>query len=58
MIMHTPDLLRIARCIAEHAAEYPTDFPAELRPVAQGCASILRFVYQLDEAPEAAVAAE
>ncbi|MEZ5953091.1 MAG: hypothetical protein R3C13_02180 [Hyphomonas sp.] len=58
MIVHTPDLLRIARRIAEFASERPNEFPRDLRPVAQGCASILRFVYQLDDAPEAVAAAE
>ncbi|MCA8898134.1 MAG: hypothetical protein KDA39_05365 [Hyphomonas sp.] len=57
MIVHTPDLLRIARRIAEFASERSDEFPQDLVPVAQGCASILRFVYQLDDAPET-VAAE
>lgn len=56
MIAHTPDLLRIARRVAEFAAERPDDFPAELKPMAQHCAAIMRHVYRLEV--EAAVAAE
>ncbi len=55
MIVHTPDLLRVARRIAEFAAERPDEFPAEMKPIAQRCAAILRNVYQLDDsATEAA----
>jgi hypothetical protein len=57
MIVQTPDLLRIARKIAEVAAENPEDFPADLLPVAKQCATILRYVYQLNDAPDT-VAAE
>jgi hypothetical protein len=56
MIVHTPDLLRIARRVAEFASENPDAFPADLKPVAQHCALILRNVYRLDE--EISVAAE
>ncbi|MFN7164340.1 MAG: hypothetical protein ACK4P2_05920 [Hyphomonas sp.] len=56
MIVHTPDLMRIARKLAEFAADFPADCPAELKPVAQHCALILRNVYRLDE--EITVAAE
>lgn len=56
MIVHTPELMRIARRIAEFASGCPGEFPAELKPVAQSCALILRNVYRLDE--EITVAAE
>lgn len=56
MIVHTPDLLRIARKIAEFASDNPEDMPAELKPMATHCALILRNVYRLDE--EITVAAE
>ncbi len=57
IIMHAPDLLQIARKIAEFASENPSEFPAELAPVARRCASILRIVYQLND-DDAASAAE
>ncbi len=56
MIVHTPDLMRIARRIAEFASDNPEEFPGEMKPVAQHCALILRNVYRLDE--EITVAAE
>ena len=56
MIVHTPDLMRIARRVAEFASDNPGEFPAELKPVAQHCALILRNVYRLDE--EVTIAAE
>lgn len=56
MIVHAPDLLRIARRFAEFAAERPDEFPAELKPMAQHCAAIMRHVYRLEDAE--AVAAE
>lgn len=56
MIVHTPDLLHIARRIADFAAQRPEEFPAELKPMAQHCAAIMRHVYRLED--EAAVAAE
>lgn len=56
MIVHTPDLMRIARRVAEFASDNPEAFPAEMKPVAQHCALILRNVYRLDE--EITVAAE
>ena len=57
MIVQTPDLLRIARRISEFAVEQPDELPEDLRPVARTCAAILRYVYQLNDAPET-VAAE
>lgn len=57
MIVQTPDLLRIARRIAEIAAEDPENLPEDLLPVAKQCAAILRYVYQLSDAPDT-VAAE
>ena len=57
MIVQTPELLRVARHIAECAADHPGEMPEELRPVARKCAAILRYVYQLNDAPEP-VAAE
>jgi hypothetical protein len=56
MIVHTPELLRIARRLAEVAAENPDAIPADLKPVVQHCAMILRRVYQVDDDP--AIAAE
>ena len=56
MIVHTPDLMQIARRVAEYALNNPDDLPAELKPVAQHCAAIMRHVYRLEDA--AAVAAE
>ena len=61
MIACTPDLLQTARQIADFHQDNPDGFPTELRQVAQRCASILRFVYELNEADEkqsASVAAE
>lgn len=51
MIVHTPDLLRVARRVAEFAGEHPDRMPEELRPVARSCAAILRYVYELNDAP-------
>jgi len=56
MIVHTPDLMGIARKIAEFASANPNELPLEMKPVAQQCAMILRDVYRLDE--EITVAAE
>ncbi|CAN0569006.1 hypothetical protein [Hyphomonas sp.] len=53
MIACTPDLLQTVRQIADFCQEKPDDCPSELKQVAQRCASILRFVYQLDDATEA-----
>ena len=61
MIACTPDLLRVVRNLSEFAAENPDEFPTELNPVMQRCASILRFVYQVtdeDTATPSDVAAE
>ncbi|MEH6693922.1 MAG: hypothetical protein V7675_02720 [Hyphomonas sp.] len=49
MIVHTPDLLRIARRLADLASERPDDLTEEVRHVAARCAIILRHVYQSDE---------
>jgi hypothetical protein len=57
MIVQTPALLQIARRVAEIAAENPDSLPEDLLPVAKQCASILRYVYQLNDAPDT-VAAE
>ncbi|HPF21957.1 MAG: hypothetical protein R3C08_00695 [Hyphomonas sp.] len=57
MIVHTPDLLRVARRIAEFSMAHPDEVPEKLRPVTRSCAAILRYVYELNEAPES-VAAE
>jgi hypothetical protein len=57
MIVNTPDLLRLARKIAEFASERPEDFPDDMKPIAKRCASVLRYVYQLD-VEEPTVAAE
>jgi len=54
MIMHTPDLLHIARRVAEFASENPDAFPSDLKPVVQHCALILRDVYRLDRVAEIA----
>jgi hypothetical protein len=56
MIVHTPDLIRIARRIAEFGSANPDGLPLDLKPVAQQCAVILRDVYRLDE--EIIIAAE
>ncbi|KCZ92881.1 hypothetical protein [Hyphomonas johnsonii] len=48
MIVHTPDLLRVASRLADFAGTNPDDLPEELRPLAQRCALILRQVYQID----------
>ncbi len=57
MIVRTPELLRVARQIAEFAADQPEDMPKDLQQVATACSSILRFVYQLTDSSDA-VAAE
>jgi hypothetical protein len=49
MIVHTPDLMHIARRIAEFAAQHPDDFPQDLKPLAQHCAAIMRHVYRLED---------
>ncbi|MFN4224988.1 MAG: hypothetical protein ACK4HR_01630 [Hyphomonas sp.] len=56
MIVHTPDLMHIARRIAEFAAQHPDDFPQDLKPLAQHCAAIMRHVYRLED--ETVLAAE
>lgn len=56
MIVQTPELMRIARRIADFASENPSDLPSSLKPVAQYCSLILRKVYRLGE--EVTVAAE
>jgi hypothetical protein len=53
MITCTPDLLQTARQIADFYQENPDECPSELQQVVQRCASILRFVYQLNETVEA-----
>ena len=59
IIACAPDLMRVARQVAEYAAENPDKCPDEMKPVTQHCASILRFVYQLDcDGNSASVAAE
>ena len=61
MIACTPDLLRVVRKLSEYASENPDECPAELKPVMQRCAAILRFVYQVtdeDTATPSVVAAE
>ena len=58
MITCAPDLMRIARQIAEFSAEYPEKCPDEMKGVTYTCASILRFVYQLDSSEVEPVAAE
>lgn len=56
MIVHTPDLLRIARRLADIASAAPEDLPEEARQLASHCALILRHVYQSenDAVPAAA----
>lgn len=49
MIVHTPELMRIARKLADAASESPDELPAEFAQLAQRCALILRHVYQTDE---------
>jgi hypothetical protein len=49
MIVHTPDLLRVARKLADIASERPKDLPVEIRQLADRCALILRHVFQSDE---------
>lgn len=58
IIACAPDLMRVARQIAEFSAANPDLCPQEIKPVTQHCASILRFVYQLDDDSSASVAAE
>ena len=57
MIVHTPDLLRVARRIAEFAVDNPDEMPDGLQSVARSCAGILRYVYQLNDGADS-VAAE
>ena len=52
IIVQAPDLLRLARRIAEFSAEQPDKVPEELRPAARACAAILRYIYQLNDEPE------
>jgi hypothetical protein len=56
MIVHTPDLVRVARRLAEYADAHPDDMPEELQTLAQRCTLILRSVYRLNQ--DVAVAAE
>jgi hypothetical protein len=49
MIVQTPDLLRIARKMAEYASDNPDTIPSALKPIAQRCAGVLRSVYQLED---------
>ena len=49
MIVHTPDLMRLARRIAEYASQAPGETPEELKAIATRCASILRQVYLQDD---------
>lgn len=48
MIAHTPELLRIARQLAEYSAATSGAMPEALRPVAHRCALILRSIYRLE----------
>lgn len=53
MIVNSPDMLRLCRKITEYASDNPDALPSELDQIAKRCASILRFVYELDgELPE------
>jgi ribosomal protein S19E (S16A) len=56
MIVHTPELLRIARRLADIASAVPEDLPEDARQLASRCASILRHVYQSEEDAVAAAA--
>ena len=47
LIVHTPDLLRVARKLADIASERPKDLPVEVRQLADRCAIFLRHVFQL-----------
>lgn len=57
MIVHAPDLMRIARRLADLASQNPDDLAEGARQMAARCAHILRHVYQSDDA-SAATAAE
>ncbi len=57
MIVNAPDMLRLCRKITEYASDNPDALPDELEQIAKRCASILRFVYELDgELPEMSAA--
>jgi hypothetical protein len=49
MIVHTPDLLRVARKLADIASERPDDLPVEIRQLADRCVLFLRHVFQSEE---------
>jgi hypothetical protein len=49
MIVHTPDLLRVARKLADLASEKPDELTDEVKQMANRCALILRHVFQSDE---------
>lgn len=49
MIVHTPELMRIARKLADAASETPAELPTEIAQLAQRCSLILRHVFQTDE---------
>jgi hypothetical protein len=50
MIVHTPELLRVARKLADSVSERPDGLPIEIAQLAHRCALILRHVFQTDEA--------
>ena len=57
MIVCAPELMKVARQISEFSAENPEKCPPEMKPVTQQCASLLRFVYKLEEDESAGIVA-
>ncbi|MFN7055571.1 hypothetical protein [Hyphomonas sp.] len=51
IIVHAPDLLRIARKLTDHASAYPERMDEEMLALVRRCSAILRDVYRLEYEP-------
>ena len=52
MIVNTPELVRLARRMAEIAFENPNDLPSDMLPLLKRAAGILRQIYQVETEEE------
>lgn len=49
MISCAPVLVQVARMVSDYSAAHPDDCPPDLESLTQRCASILRFIYELED---------